>query len=434
MKPIKETLPKIVDSGASYVSYDKDSILKSLTKEIRKPKTLLGKLFLFPYPVLLRFFILFTIIIAVITIVLTFSFTYFKDVLFFKSNLSVNRHGVFMPSKSCGREYCLFLFNASELWSNTGIYLNEGDRYKISVSGAFHSSVEDLRRNAELNNPDPDNNWIGGKQRNELSAYLDSIYSSIEYNKRNAFYRVFHRKAVMPKSLNEVFPEYEKHTFCVDTNAYFGAILYRIAPEYQLWDPDDPNDSIIVWRPQNGETYQEVKTSGVLSMAINDIYFKDSTKLREYCQSYPVRFDSDTIPYNSIIESDKKKGNFKTIFYDDNIGQILVCMEIQHPLYWGFFNPLSPFRQLDTAMELKAEKSHSRLQLFITVIPNFIIFFVYIFTLIAIYTGASIIIVLLAFLFGYWICRILRIGWILLHKIHVHISRKPKPVNSNEEN
>lgn len=433
MKSIKDSLPKIVDSGASYVSYDKDSILKSLTKKIRKPKTLFGKLFLFPYPNLLRFFILLTIIIAVITIVLTFSFTYFKDVLFFKSNLSVNRHGVFMPSKSCGREYCLFLFNASELWSNTGIYLNEGDRYKISVSGAFHSSVEDLRRNAELNNSKPDNNWIGGKQRNELSAYLDSIYNSIEYNKRNTFYRVFHRKAVMPKSLNKVFPEYEKHTFCVDTNAYFGAILYRIAPEYQLWDPDDPNDSIIVWRPQNGETYQEVKTSGVLSMAINDIYFKDSTKLREYCQLYPVRFDSDTIPYNSIIESDKKKGNFKTIFYDDNIGQILVCMEIQHPLYWGFFNPLSPFRQLDTAMELKAEKSHSRLQLFINVIPNFIIFFVYIFTLIAIFTGASVIIVLLAFLFGHWICRTLRIVWVLLRKIHVRFSSKLKPVNSNED-
>lgn len=405
MKPLNDSLPKIVDSGVSNVSYDKDSLLKSLTEETIKPKTPLGKVFLFPFYNLSRFFLLITTAIVTITIVLTFSITYFKDILLFKSNLSVNKQGVFMPSKSCGREYCLFLFNTSELWANTGIYLNKGDKYKMSVSGAFHSSVEDLRNNAQINNSNPDINWIGGKQRNELSDYLDSVYRLIEYE-NNACYRSFHRKPVMHTMINDVFPQYEKHAYCVDTNAYFGAILYRIAPEYQLWDPDNNNDTILVWGPNNGKTYQTVESSGVLSMAINDIYFKDTAFLGDYCRSFPYRFESKPMSFDSVMKYDMGREAYKTMFYDDNIGQILVCLEIQHPLYWGFFDPLSPFRYLDTALELKSEDSSDRLQMFVKAIPDFIVFAAYIFALFVIYIGIALITVYFLFLLGYWLYKL----------------------------
>lgn len=425
MKPVNDSIPKIIDSGASHVSYDKDSLLKSLIDDNQKPKKFLGKDFLFPYRNLLRFFLLVTTIIVVITLVLTFSFIYFKDILFFKSNLSVNKQGVFMPSKSCGREYCLFLFNTSDLWANTGIYLNEGDKIKMSVSGAFHSSVEDLRRDADLNNPSPNISWIGGTQRKELSLVMDSINRYEQYHHQTWCYRAFHRRPATPKTK---LPQYDKRFYCVDTNAYIGAILYRIAPEYQLWDPDDGKDTIKIWSPINGKKYQTVHTSGVLTMAINDIYFKNDSLLRAYTNTFQYRFD--TIFCYDMIQKDHKSDDFKTMFYDDNIGQILVCLEIQHPLYWGFFNPLSPFRYLDTSLELKSEKSYGRFQLFYKAMPNFIVFVLYIVALFLIYTISAVLLVYMAFVLGYWLFVLLKTLYRFLQKNLLQIKKPVSKVNN----
>lgn len=408
MKVNKDSFQNIIDSGASTVCYDKDSLLKSLIEDIKKPKQKWKKPFVFPYRSLWHFVFLCTIAIVVFTLVTTFSLTYIKDILFFKSNLSVNRNGVFMPSKACGREYCLFLFNTSDLWANTGIYLNKGDKYKMSISGAFHSSAGHLNVDSDLNNPSPNVKWIGGELRKDLhERLLQYKTDTAQFNHNMALFNKTHGTIFqfLHKTKPEVplsnIPQFERIKYCLKKDTYIGAVLYRIAPEFML---QDSANEILVWEPSIGEKYTEVKSSGVLTMAINDIYFKTPTELGQYAKAIKYRFGSafDTI---KIIDKEKSKEDFKRMFYDDNLGQILVCLEIQHPLFWGFFNPLAPFRDLDTALELKAEKAKNRFHLFFKAIPNFICFFFHICILFIIYTLASVIIVYLFFLFGYYIYK-----------------------------
>lgn len=67
------------------------------------------------------------------------------DVVLYRNDIAVSRTGALMPRKACQCEQALYLFNTSQLWADTGITLNEGDRVKISVSGAFHSSLPDRK-------------------------------------------------------------------------------------------------------------------------------------------------------------------------------------------------------------------------------------------------------------------------------------------------
>ena len=376
------------------VEYDKDSLLKSLTEDdqIREenPKQTWKSHFIIPYQNLIRFVILLTTVIVVVTLVLSFTFILIKDVLLFKSNLSVNEHGVFIPNKSCGREYCLYLFNTSDLWANTGIYLDKGDRFKMSVSGAFHSSAGHLYNDAEKNNPKPDVNWIGGRRRCD--------YSDPQKKDDNTI------KTIQQK---------EKMPYCTDPSAYIGAILYRITPEFQPWKPGDKDS---VWEPIIGEKYHKVESSGVLTMASNDIYFQDTIQLKKYIDNFPFRFDSIKLNYSNILKSDGGKENYKRMFYDDNLGQILVCIEIQHPLPGSYFNPLSAFRDLETQTELKSENINKKWLFFLSFIPSFIGFMFHIFVIFIVYILATIIIVYFIFLLGYWGYKGINIAYLAIEK------------------
>lgn len=331
MKLLKQTLPKVFNSGVSEISYDKDSLMETLIRDKRQPKKIWKIPVQFPYRNLIRFVLLMTVLVAVVILVLTLSIYYVKDIVLFKSKLSVNQQGVFMPTRSCGRDYCLFLFNTSELWSNTGIYLNKGDKYKISVSGAFHSSVEHLRSDAENNNSTPEVRWITGLGR-------DTLF-------RSSF-----------------IPQQNKKDFFVSDESYLGAVLFRIAPEYIPWEIDATKGKHITqWKPEYGKKLQAVKEAGILSLAINDIYFDGEADLRRYADANHyrfkyTRFDPDAILHQrDSLTSLGVRVDLGRMLYEDNIGQILVCLEIQHPLPGGIFNPFTAFRWLDNQMEQRAD-------------------------------------------------------------------------------
>ena len=361
---------KLVNSGYSEVKYNQDSLLASLTKDERKETKFWKRIFLFPYKNLWRFFLLLTITIVVSSFVLKYTISYIKDVILFKSDLSVNNHGVFMPSKACGRDYCLFLFNTSDIWTNTGIYLNKGDKYIMSISGAFHSSAGDMYLDADNNNPNPDITWIGESKR--------LLFSEIDIN-----------------SVDQA----KKRFYCIDPTAYIGAILYRIAPEFKLWNPYQKEN--FVWKPSDGKQYKEVESSGVLSLAINDIYFRDTAVLAEYSAKYK-RFDT-LFSCNNILEADKGTNKYKRMFYDDNLGQILVCLEIQHTLSGGFFNPMTAFRRLDTKIELASETEVGQLAIILRIIPSFVIFVAHIAALLIINIIIAVVGVWAFFILCYWL-------------------------------
>lgn len=92
---------------------------------------------------------------------------------------------------------------------------------------------------------------------------------------------------------------------CISKEHPFGSFLYRIAP-VSSDSLEDKDSSIRAWDMRNAEKFHPVKHNGILQFCVNDI-----------CTSY-----------------------------QDNLGQILVCAEIKHPLRSWFISPLSSFRNL----------------------------------------------------------------------------------------
>lgn len=324
----------------SQAKVDQDSILEGLTDEPIKSRFLFKSrsgrhLFRVPYHKGVRFIMIIAIFIVAITFILHYSFVYIKDVLLYPIDISVNPNGALTYRKSLGREYGIYLFNTSDLWADTGISVSKNDHVRISVSGAFHSSVGDLIIDAEKNTSKPAILWVGQKMR-----------ESIESNK----------------------PQEKKRSFCLAPDGYIGDVLFTIAPEFGGRAPlnIDPNH-IKIWKPNKPDTHEKdiksdkfvygdfrVTRNGHLLLAVNDIYFRDTIDLKNYYQIDSLRFGRP-FSLDTIISGGK---DFSRIFYNDNIGQILVCVEIQRHLKGvanGFIcyklNPRFAYRELETKLD-----------------------------------------------------------------------------------
>ena len=164
MRLLNNLLTSLLGSGrSSQLKMDDDSLLEGIARESIEPARWHGIPYQVPFQKGLRLLLLLATLITLLAFILHYSLVYVTEVLLAENQLSVNREGAFMPRKSFGREYGLFLFNTSDLWANTGIRIGKGDRVRISASGAFHSSLEDLRRDAQSNKANPEIRWVGQK-------------------------------------------------------------------------------------------------------------------------------------------------------------------------------------------------------------------------------------------------------------------------------
>ena len=312
----------------------------------------------------LSFLMIIATLVAALAIVLHYSFIYLKDVLMSKNELYVNSEGAFTPKQAIGREYGIYLFNTSDLWANSGIRITKGDKVRISISGAFHSSYADLMIGARDNTTNPEIDWIG-KEVHPDNEYR--IIDTIKLAKKdqaclyNMYYpldttyliskdfRLFNKR---PKWFDDCYVVEKKKP------AHLGDILYEIAPEYTSDDPLDHLKYSHVWSQDVGEKGFTAKETGYLRFAVNDIYFKDSLSLR----AYPINVDSLRFgrlfdPELILDNARTNNQDFRKVFYTDNVGQILVCVEIQHHLKRGFWNPMSAYRFLDKKANKYLDKS-----------------------------------------------------------------------------
>jgi hypothetical protein len=225
---------------------------------------------------LFNFLLLFVAIVFANVFIIT-SFVFFiNDILLFENTTKINSQGAIIPERSCGRESVLFLFNSSDLWANTGIQLQEDDKVKISISGGFHSDVANLTRVAlENRKPQPQYEWTSfycSKDTGNKAQYL--------YNK---------------------------------DDAYFGSILYQIAGEGGYIIDDSTKIGQLDLSSNN---FFEIKNNGTLYLTVNDIYLSPKVL--------------------NLIESEGKEinslKNNPEAYYEDNIGQILVVIDIERNL------------------------------------------------------------------------------------------------------
>ena len=340
---------------------EEDSFLEELVDNSEPDKKTGKKSSSLPFLKGLRFILIMAALIVSITFVLNYSFIYLKDIILNKNELSVNSSGAFTPKKSIGREYGIYLFNTAELWANSGIRINQGDRVRISISGGFHSSYADLLKDAETN-AIISNRWMGQAFRD----YPDTIVGS----DNELLKKIIDTNKEIKDSAclyNRYYPDSNK------VKARLGDVLYEIVPEYVSDDPLDGKEHMQVWSADNGKKLFEVNESGYLRFAINDIYFQTPDDLREYAKKvnslrFGEHFDPEEIlkkDIKEIIVTENDNSNrdtlynydFRKMFYMDNIGQILVCVEIQHPFRLRPFNPLNAYRYLEKHVNMFLEKN-----------------------------------------------------------------------------
>jgi len=267
------------------------------------------------------------IIISIVAIITSLVF-FINDVLLFPNNPTINKEGAIIFERSCNRQSVLFLFNPAERWANTGIQLQEGDKIKISYSGGFHSDVSGLEQAAK-DNDKPKYEWINFTTKNKTNEEL--------------------RKKMLYK------------------DGDFGSVLYVMASEFGVQD----DDSVFFQQIERGKSI-EIAQNGTLYLSVNDIYLTDSItkqygkmnkiKLMDYEKTNHTKFRSyDSISSDDFkniggrdsidlywdngntvhVSGDKFQMYFKNnpnAFFNDNLGTILVLIDINRKIEVGFWS------------------------------------------------------------------------------------------------
>ncbi|KAA6329955.1 hypothetical protein EZS27_021280 [termite gut metagenome] len=214
--------------------------------------------------------LLVTLVICIVFIFSSFVF-FINDVLFYKETPKINSVGAIILERSCSRQSVLFLYNSADLWANTGIQLQKGDKIKISVSGGFHSDIQGL-------------------------------INSVQFNDRLK-YKWFSFYTTKKDTANRKDYLYNK------PDAFFGSILYQIAGEMGSEMKNKENIAQIKCNKAI-----KIPNNGTLYLSVNDIFWTEedfeNSKGSEY---YYLK-------------------NNRNACYNDNLGEVLVAIAIEKKL------------------------------------------------------------------------------------------------------
>ena len=345
-----------------------------------------------------RFIMIVATLFFVLVFTVHFSVVFIKDVILFNTELNVNEQGALNPRKALNCEHAVYLFNPSEVWANTGVRLNKGDKYRINISGGAHTSMYDAIRVAKENiKPDEDYGW----------DRCDTI--------------PFERKEpgimfCLSKGSSHLGSDGKIHKYS------FGTIIHTVQSEGSnvVYNPlSVPVQDMRSWDPGNrrkrhdgDRDFHEAISSGYLYLAVNDIVFGDirdgdilrlkyengaylrilywsfkefpeseatkrikksldscdrtylhpqaSENIKNYIYSdldYFIKKEKHWADLRHTIVRPKEtiKAKLDSIlnidhkyFYKDNVGQVLVSIEIQRGEPWAFFNPMIAYRDFET--------------------------------------------------------------------------------------
>lgn len=268
-------------------------------------------------------------ITCVVILIKAFAF-YVHDVLLFENEVFMNQQGAFVPTQSCDREYAFFMFTSSDWWANTGVQVQKGDRVKILASGAFNSSVSDIVNRAKSNDT-LKYSWVSA---------MPTKTARKDRNVKQCIYR--------------------------GQDAYFGSVLYQIQNSLNKEISEADIKQLKIDNAEK-EHFEEIDRNGTLFFAVNDIYLSPSIlrenaeKNRYFANGIKRLYNSDSLiiqkdrvaiheglfrkyrdsiplfmpPSNGFIEIagltfDQYFNDNPKVWYNDNIGDILICMEIEH--------------------------------------------------------------------------------------------------------
>ncbi len=344
MKGINHLLEKWIASGRSgTMDVDSDAFLDTLARsryhgpdiepipvnpEAERPL----RWWEVPYLKGYRFLVIVGIAVFMVTMVICGAIRYINDIVLYDNQLHINSQGAFNPHKSMNCEYAIYLFNTADLWANSGIQVNKKDRIKINISGGHNSAIEGVV-NAARYNTELKYRWVSfdDAETGERS-WRNSQDRTMSVDTAGLSLCVYRAPDRIQKGIG------------------FGSALCGIFPESM----DIQNDPLIksedrarrVWRwtPKLGTSFKRAEQSGTLFFAINDM-FLDSDDEVETFYNNPGSLNFNNAGF-SQKEINARKAN-KYHDYKDNLGQLMVSVEIQRNVPKSFFKPLMAYRWME---------------------------------------------------------------------------------------
>lgn len=212
---------------------------------------------------------------------------FIKDVLLFRPETYINDSGAICFPQSCKQEHYMYLLNAAECWSNTGIKVLKGDCVTVTASGSFFSRISEMDSMARVN--------------------------------RTLHYSQVH--VLRNWQSDSTRPLWMYH----EEDARFGSLLVQIKDDYEMPSHSSGEGKIIQLDTLTcGQApHFRAKHAGVLNFAVNDIYLNEGceigiTKLKD-------TLHLDFTSYKNVIHNYKRRPQ---MWYDDNVGEILLSIRV----------------------------------------------------------------------------------------------------------
>lgn len=303
------------------------------------------------------------------------------NVIFFEPRLYTTSHGSIVITQPCGVEQACFLHNSASLWTDSGIDIVKGDEVEVSYSGSFYSSLlnqvqaskgespfkypwsnakrlEDtkpkvlkycvLNKNAHIGSllisfglPSKDSNIIEVNNKNKIFKYRAATGGTLRVTVNDIFIPTQKLAISMLKENNSVFSVQQKKE--IINRLYFQkdstnkksdltkdnlikVIEYAFCNTPLMLDSLCPTKKfeniLLVCRPIQWK-------QDTIAISYNDF---DSVKL---CYNYYVGYQHLEAPMLPQVEHKMDsllqfvKWNAKSIWYDDNIGELFVIVRIK---------------------------------------------------------------------------------------------------------
>jgi hypothetical protein len=228
-------------------------------------------------------------------------------------------------------EIIYWLFNTAELWANSGIRVEKGDRLTIRASGKFHTAihhlVEDVSDNKKLRDK-----WVGtdGENKVDMRDMLRGKYRIFKNEQQDAL-------------LMQVIPEKN----CNNDK--------KLADEFLVISKENEENFYFIGKERND---LRVLEAGILHFAVNDIVLtKDIIEqmIKEnndsICKKLNLKTDSfiteelwkkgnkdcylkfGAYPGDSVAKKERNEmtyyrdEKYPNAWYDDNVGSFLIVIE-----------------------------------------------------------------------------------------------------------
>ncbi len=258
-------------------------------------------------------------------VILIFCINEFARRIYSTPQAYVNAAGAIVNTLN-NKEITLWLYNPSQIMANSGIRVAKGDRIRISASGTYHAGMQSEENIiwksatdsiivdglvfAARKNVRPTFPWISQyNQGNE--GWIKRLFIQFKTDCKDMEFmgkKILHKDTT--NFVNALF--YENP---INLTADYGTLLVGIMNEF-----DDPHCKMNV----EDKTIAQKKEDYRKSLHFDDLLVENLKPAYEYREW-------TTVQKGGVLHFNINDSRYNQAFYTDNLGEILVCVEVEYP-------------------------------------------------------------------------------------------------------